>query len=64
MEKEVKCGICGKVFVTDKPNKKYCSFVCREAAVKLKRIRWNKKNPGYYKQYYKDSKLKETINNN
>ncbi len=59
MEKEVKCGICGKVFVTDKPNKKYCSFVCRESAIKLKRLSWKTNNPEYYKNYFRQIRAKD-----
>ena len=51
LRKEVKCKICGKVFETEKPNKRYCSFVCKEAAITKKRIEWKVANPHYYRDY-------------
>lgn len=60
MEPKIKkCIICGASFDTNKPNKKYCSFVCKEAGAKLKRLKWNDKNPGYitsYMQQYRKEK--------
>lgn len=51
MAKVVKCAICGNEFTTNKPNKKYCSFSCKEAGGKLRRIKWNVANPHYNAEY-------------
>lgn len=53
MEKTVKCSICGKEFITRKSNKKYCSFVCKEASITKKRIAWKMNNPDYYRDYFR-----------
>lgn len=56
-----RCIICGATFDTNKPNKKYCSFTCKEAGAKLKRLTWEDKNPGYinaYMQKYRKEKKK------
>lgn len=52
----VKCPICGKKFETARPNKKYCSLICREAGKQLKRIYWENKNPNYNATYYREHK--------
>lgn len=49
--KTVICSICGKSFETSKPNKKYCGFTCKEAAIKIRRFAWEKENPDYIKNY-------------
>lgn len=49
--KIVKCVICGQTFETNRPNKKYCSFTCKEAGAQLLRMKWEDKNPDYYKNY-------------
>lgn len=36
----IACQICGKPFMTDQPNKRYCSYVCAEAAKRIKRAKW------------------------
>lgn len=51
MAKVITCPICGAVFETNKPNKKYCSFTCRIAGGKLQRMKWEDKNPDYNKNY-------------
>lgn len=54
-----KCLICGQEFETARPNKKYCSLVCRESGAKLRRMKWNDKNPRYstdYMQKYRKEK--------
>ena len=59
--KTVKCIICGKVFMTERPNKKYCSFSCKEAGRMVKRKAWEEENPTYnaaYQQHLRD-KAKE-----
>lgn len=52
----VNCPICGRSFETARPNKKYCSLVCREAGKQLKRICWEKKNPTYNHDYFQEHK--------
>ena len=47
MPKLIKCPICGREFETNRPNKKYCCFSCKEAGRRLKRLQWEDKNPGY-----------------
>lgn len=49
--KTIKCAICGRQFETNRPNKKFCSFTCREAGEKLWRMQWEEKNPDYNKNY-------------
>lgn len=51
MAKVVKCAICDKWFETSRPHKKYCSFVCKEAGARLRRLKWEQNNPDYIKQY-------------
>lgn len=51
MAKLVICPICGKEFVTNKPNKKFCSFSCKEAGQTLRRLKWNDSNPKYMTEY-------------
>ena len=53
MAKLVKCPICGAEFETSRPNKKYCSFTCREAGRKLQRMKWDGENPHYSTEYMK-----------
>jgi len=56
MAKVVLCPICGAKFETSRPNKKYCSFTCKEAGAKLRRMKWEDKNPHYnttYMQQYR-----------
>ena len=62
MPKTVKCPICGQVFVTSRPNKRYCSFVCREAGSKLRRLKWESKNPEYQKEYMRKRRQEEKSN--
>lgn len=53
MAKLVTCPICGAEFETNRPNKKYCSFTCKEAGHKLQRMNWEDRNPHYNAQYMK-----------
>ena len=53
MAKKTTCLICGTEFETNRPNKKYCSFSCREAGRILRRMNWEAENPGYSKNYMK-----------
>ena len=55
----VKCLICGKEFETARPNKKYCSLICREAGKQLKRIYWENENPNYNADYYQEHKQRD-----
>ena len=59
MAKIMACPICGVKFVTSRPNKKYCSFSCKEAGHKLKRMKWADKNPGYSASYMKSYRQKK-----
>lgn len=34
MPKELKCLVCGKTFITDARNRKYCSIDCRKEATR------------------------------
>ena len=51
MPKKVTCPICGAEFETARPNKKYCSFNCKEAGRKLQRMKWDAANPHYNTEY-------------
>lgn len=53
MAKLVICPICGAEFETARPNKKYCSFTCKEAGRKLQRMKWEAANEGYSAAYMK-----------
>lgn len=53
MAKTVTCPICGAEFETNRPNKKYCSFTCKEAGRQLRRMKWEAKNPHYSTEYMK-----------
>lgn len=53
MAKIVKCAICGREFETARPNKKYCSFNCKEAGAKVRRMKWEDQNPRYSMEYMK-----------
>jgi len=50
------CPICGKEFETARPNKKYCSLICREAGKQLRRLYWKEENPTYNADYYREHK--------
>ena len=53
MAKVVTCPICGAEFETNRPNKKYCSFTCKEAGRQLWRMKWEAENPHYNTEYMK-----------
>ena len=56
------CPICGAEFQTTRPNKRYCSFICKEAARQLQRMTWNAAHPGYHTEYmrrYRGGKTNE-----
>lgn len=53
------CIICGKPFETKRSNKKYCSLVCKDAAIKKKRLEWKMDNPNYYTEYMRERRKKE-----
>lgn len=59
MAKVVICPICGAKFETERPNKKYCSFTCKEAHQRLQRMKWKDNNPDYYKVYMQQYRAKE-----
>lgn len=61
--KTVICPICGKVLQTDKPNKKYCSFACKEAGQKVLRLKWEARNAHYMKEYMKEYRRREKEEN-
>lgn len=52
-QKKIKCAICGAEFETNRPNKKFCSFSCKEAGAMLRRMKWNAENPKYSTEYMK-----------
>ena len=54
------CRICGSGFETDKPNQKYCSFVCKEAGRRIRHKDWKASNPGYNTEYAREYR-KRTI---
>ena len=56
MAKLVKCPICGKNFMTALPNKKYCSFTCKEAGNKVQYMKWKDEHPDYAKNYMKEQR--------
>lgn len=63
--KKVVCPICGAEFETARPNKKYCSFSCKEAGRQLRRMMWGAANPDYskaYMQQYRKAKNAEAQN--
>ena len=60
MSKIVSCSICGKQFETVRPNKKYCSFICKEAGHRLRRMMWKSDNPDYYKAYMREYRKSDT----
>lgn len=51
MAKIVTCSICGAKFETSRPNKKFCSFSCKEAGRTLQRIKWSENHPQYSAEY-------------
>ena len=61
MAKVVTCPICGRQFETSKPNKKYCSYTCKEASAKVRRMNWQEQNPDYYKAYMQQYRKKERL---
>lgn len=63
MAKIVTCPICGLKFETNKPNKKYCSFTCKEASAKVRRMKWEDQNPNYNAEYMKQYRKKKGANN-
>lgn len=54
MLREKKCIICGKNFETEYPNKRYCSLVCKDAASRMREMKFKAENPDYYKEYMKN----------
>lgn len=52
--KQIICPICGLKFETNRPNKKYCSFSCKEAGRFKQRMKWEAENPGYINGYMKE----------
>ncbi len=61
MAKVVKCLICGKDFETSRPNKKYCSFSCKEAGRTLRRMKWDEQNPKYSTSYMQKYRAKKGV---
>lgn len=56
--KTVKCSICGRTFKTNRPNKKYCSFICKEAGRIVSRHKWEADHPGYNAEYARARRAK------
>ena len=63
MAKVVTCPICGAEFETSRPNKKYCSFTCKEAGAKLRRMKWEDKNPHYNTTYMQQYRAERKVRN-
>ncbi len=59
--KTVKCPICGREFTTNRPNKKFCGYSCKEAGEKLWRMKWNDNNPEYQKLYQRKYREKKRL---
>ena len=57
--KTVKCEICGKVFLTERPNKKYCSFTCKEAGRSIVQMKWKAAHKGYMTEYMREKRRTE-----
>lgn len=57
MSKKIVCLICGREFETKRPNKKYCSFTCKEAGRKIRRMEWENQNPHYNTEYMKKYRM-------
>ena len=57
--KQVICPICKKTFTTEKPNKRFCSFSCKEAGARYRRMLWQDKNPDYMAAYMRDYRAKK-----
>ena len=53
------CPICGTQFETNRPNKKYCSFSCKEAGRQLRYMKWTEEHPHYSTEYMR--KYREKI---
>ena len=64
MAKVIICPMCGLKFETSRPNKKYCSFSCKEAGAKLRRMKWDSQNPDYIKTYMQEYRKKNKGANN
>lgn len=56
--KVVKCAICGAEFETARPNKKYCSLSCKEAATKVNLTKWHENRKGYKAEYMREYRKK------
>ena len=56
-----KCPICGGVFVTDSPRRKYCSDACQQVATKMRNVlyRQTDKYKEYMHAYRQTDKYKE-----
>lgn len=60
--KTVICKICGKTFLTELPNKKFCSYTCKIANDKMRRMIWEEEHKGYgarYMREYRRAKRKQ-----
>lgn len=59
MLKTKKCLICGAEFQTNKPNKRYCSFICKEAGRQIQRLKWIENHPHYNTEYSRKYRKKK-----
>lgn len=62
MHKTKNCPICGRDFETNRPNKRYCCYSCKEAGRILQRMKWQENNPDYSKNYMQKYRQKERTN--
>ena len=53
------CPICGTQFETNRPNKKYCSFSCKEAGRQLRYMKWTEDHPHYSTEYMRKYREKQ-----
>lgn len=61
MKKKI-CPVCGVEFETERPNKRYCSYTCRDINDKARRMQWQADHPDYYANYlrqYREKKRNE-----
>lgn len=57
--KKIECPICGKVFETERHNKKYCCLSCQAAGKKLQRMKWDDNHKGYSANYMRTYRKRE-----
>lgn len=48
------CKICGKEYIAEYPNSKYCSILCKEMGNKINHKAWSDKNKDYNTIYMRE----------